>query len=81
MDKLCTNFPDRSAKNIGKPKRLKQKLQKGEFAQLLKGLDCFNVVIVPMLHKTSGKIRGQARQASFDGEDFHKTMCANEMAQ
>ena len=28
-----------------------------------------------MLHKTSGKIARQARQASFAGKDFHKTMC------
>ena len=28
-----------------------------------------------MLHKASRKIAGQARQASFAGEDFHVTMC------
>ena len=28
-----------------------------------------------MLHKASGKVAGQARQASFAGEDLHKTMC------
>ena len=28
-----------------------------------------------MLHETSGKEAGQARQASFAGADFHKTMC------
>ena len=28
-----------------------------------------------MLHKTAGKVAGHDRQASFAGEDFHKTRC------